>query len=193
MLDRCTAFVIASSDAQTRSLERIAHRLGIESVRPIQSRRAFESDEGVRPVAFFLFDRRLDERLMRSVMAAIRACDIDRVRYAPAMLFVDDCPFEAYLHFVHMGFDDALALPDKRDVLVQRLESQLLAPQLYIRTPTYFGPDRRRFDLAGETDERRGSGDHWHERVTFLRDLDFGIKVLKTQHVFERDGRRPEA
>ncbi len=193
MLERCTAFVIAGNKTQRRSLETIARRLGLETVLPLAPRSALPAIGDLRPISFFLIHHQLDQRLMRLIVDAIRACPIDRVRYAPILLFVDDCLFDEYLNFLHMGFDDALALPDKREMLMQRLKGQLLTPQLYIRTASYFGPDRRRFDLSAEVDQRRGVGEHWHERITFFRDPGYGVTVIRTQHVLERDGRRHEA
>ena len=53
------------------------------------------------------------------------------------------------------GFDDVICLPEKRQILTQRFERQLLTSHLYFRTETYLGPDRRRMERATEVFNRR--------------------------------------
>jgi len=192
MLDRCGAFLVARTDGQTRALEKIAARLGFGTTMPVNSRREFAQSETPHPIDFFLVHHHLNDSLVAAVLRAVRGSEHDRVRFAPIVMFIDDCPFETYLHYVHMGFDDVLALPDKRDLLVQRLEGQLMSPHIYFRTPTYFGPDRRRMDLGDTTDERRGIGKHWHDEIKFVRDPGLGISVVERRSVLESDGHRHE-
>jgi hypothetical protein len=193
MLDRCGAFLVARTEGQTGTLEKIARRLGFGTLIPINSRREFAASETPHPIDFFLVHHHLNDSLVSAVLRAVRASEHERIRFAPIVMFIDDCPFETYLHYVHMGFDDVLALPDKRDILMQRLEGQLMSPHVYFRTQSYFGPDRRRMDLRGATDERRGTGKHWHDEIRFMRDPDNGITVVDQRSVFEHEGHRHEA
>jgi hypothetical protein len=192
MLDRCGAFLVARTEGQTGTLEKIARHLGFGTLIPINSRRDFAASETPHPVDFFLIHHHLNDSLVSAVLRAVRASQHERIRFAPIVMFIEDCPFETYLRYVHMGFDDVLALPDKRDILVQRMEGQLLSPHTYFRTGAYFGPDRRRMDLSGTIDERRGTGKHWHDEIRFMRDPNAGISIVDQRSVFEHDGHRHE-
>lgn len=176
MLNHCGACLVAHSGARSEALALTAHGAGFGSVSLADG-----GLSGREPLLFFLLDGELGDGAIRRTVGAVRAGGLDRVRLAPLVLFINDCPFEQYLHYVHMGLDDVITLPEKGDVLIQRLENQL-GEHLYFRTPTYLGPDRRRFDLMTAGDERRGKGPSDHERVTFLRSALTGIQVLRTLH-----------
>lgn len=181
MLEQCAAYLIARNERHTTALERLARRLGFGHVEPLYSRRTFLPDENQPVLKFFLMYRHMDERLMTTVRDVIRASPDPNIRYAPIVLFAEDCDFESYLRFVKLGFDDVLTLPDKRDMLVKRLEGQINADHIYFETDTYLGPDRRRMEAPGHTDPRRGGEQHSRIRYSIHRTVAGGSSVTRTE------------
>ncbi len=118
---------------------------------------------------------------MVAVRNLIRSSDDPRVRYAPIILFADDCDFEAYTHYIRLGFDDVLTLPDKREMLVARLEHQITGEHVYYQTEDYLGPDRRRMELAGHSDPRRGGEPRSYSRHTIHRSIETGAHAVRSE------------
>ena len=103
---------------------------------------------------------------------------IDDVRYAPVVLFAADGPFEQYLSYIDMGFDDIITLPENATIVEQRLIAQLDTEHTYFETATYFGPDRRRMEVEVPHQFQRSDAPHSHVRHYFARDPRRGIVVL---------------
>jgi hypothetical protein len=181
MLEQCAAYLIARNESHTSALERLAHRLGFHHVEPLFSRKSFHPERHP-ALKFFLMYRNMDEQLMITVRDVIRACSDPNIRFAPIVLFADDCDFESYLRFVKMGFDDVLTLPDKKDLLVKRLESQVNADHTYFETETYLGPDRRRMEAPGHTDPRRGGEQQSRIRHTIHRTVSGGSSATQSEY-----------
>jgi hypothetical protein len=182
MLDQCAAYLIARNESHTKALERLAKRLGFLHVEPLFSRKSFKPIESHPVLKFFLMYRHMDEQLMITVRDVIRACSDPNIRYAPIILFAEDCDFESYLGFVKMGFDDILTLPDKKDMLVKRLESQVNADHTYFETATYLGPDRRRMEAPGHTDPRRGGEQQSRIKHTIHRTVSGGSAATQSEY-----------
>jgi hypothetical protein len=180
MLSHCSAFLIARAGESARSLDLVTREIGFGTVTSAARGQSAEAADTPRPLVFFLMDRQLDDTVMSRTLSAVRQNAARRVCYAPVVLFIEDCPFETYLHYVHMGFDDVITIPEKREILVQRLDNQL-GEHLYFRTPTYLGPDRRRFDLLTTVSDRRGRGPSDHEEITIMRSALTGIEVVRSQ------------
>jgi hypothetical protein len=104
------------------------------------------------------------------------------------IVIADDCSFEKVLSYVRMGFDDVISLPEKRDVLVQRLLAQLHTEHLYVETPNYFGPDRRRMDI--EVNDSRRQGMAGHARFYIRRLPDQGIHIVRHEIYSTEDSER---
>jgi hypothetical protein len=183
-LGQCRAYLIARNGVETASLTTIARRAGFGEVESLSARGHREREDGPR-VNFFIVHRHLKSSVMAGVIRSIRLSSDDQIRFAPVILFAEDGPFETYLHYVYMGFDDIITLPDKQPVLVQRLTGQLLSEQTYFQTREYFGPDRRRMEAPWETDSRRLPDPHSHTRYTFVRVPGAGINIVKTE-IFAR-------
>jgi hypothetical protein len=182
MLDQCAAYLIARNESHTTALERLALRLGFGHVEPLYSRKTFQPDASHPALKFFLMYRHMDERLMTTVRDVIRASSDPNVRFAPIVLFAEECDFESYLRFVKMGFDDVLTLPDKREMLVKRLEGQINADHVYFETDTYLGPDRRRMEAPGHTDPRRGGEQQSRIKHTIHRTVVGGSAAIRTEY-----------
>jgi len=180
MLGHCSAFVIARAGERDRSLELLAREAGFGTVTSTARRQSGEAIGAKRAVAFFLMDGHLDEAAMKHTLVAVRLSPDPGVCFAPVVLFIEDGPFETYIRYVQMGFDDVITIPEKREILIQRLDGQL-GEHVYFRTPTYLGPDRRRFDLLTTPHERRGQGPSDHDQISIVRSAITGISIARTR------------
>ena len=183
-LGQCRALLIARTEAETASLAQIARKTGFGEVQALNARHQYVTDEH-RRISFFIVHRHLNSAMMAAVIRSIRLSSDDQIRFAPVILFAEDGPFETYLKYVHLGYDDIITLPEKQPVLVQRLTGQLWHEQVYFETRDYFGPDRRRMEALWEPDSRRLPDPHSHTRYTFVRLPTVGINVIKTE-IFAR-------
>lgn len=183
-LGQCRAYIIARNGAETASLTTIARRAGFGDIETLSAHGHRVRDDTPH-VSYFIVHRHLKPSMMAAAIRSIRLSSDDQIRFAPVILFAEDGPFETYLHYVHMGFDDIITLPDKQPVLVQRLTGQLLSEQIYFETRDYFGPDRRRMEAPWESDSRRLPDPHSHTRYTFSRVPGAGITISKTE-IFAR-------
>lgn len=178
-LAQCAAYVIARNERDTTALAKLAARFGFGVVEELMSRRAFQPADHHPPLRFFLVYRHMSEDLMIAVRKAIRASSDPGVRLAPIVLFTDECDFETYLRFIKIGFDDVLTLPDKRELLVQRLEQQINSDHTYFETAEYLGPDRRRMEGPRPSDPRR-TGRESYNRLIVHRSVERGSFLTKS-------------
>lgn len=178
MLERCLAHLIARDDAQVHMLERIGARAGFVAMQPLgapqdQVLHAFKLN-------YFLVHHELGPQTLEAVLRSVRASIIDDVRYAPIVLFAEDGPFEQYLSYIDMGFDDIITLPENAAIVEQRLIAQLDTEHMYFETATYFGPDRRRMEVEPPEQFKRQDAPHAHVRHFFERDPRRGIVVVRS-------------
>lgn len=179
MFEKCNAFIVGVTERQNASLAALAHKVGFASVVDAlhQERRlAGSSSQGIN---YFFLHYKVDDFAKKSVISTIRASDSAAVRFAPIVLIIDDCPFETVLSYVQFGFDDVISLPEKADVMAQRLAGQLNMSHLYIETADYLGPDRRRMERSIDRHEMRGKGERSHIRYLIRRNPDAGIEILQ--------------
>ena len=175
-LSACKAIVIGKTAAQVGFLTSLARKCGFAWIE--------EPGTGEIPspkalISFVLVHHKVGDELLGAVVRAIRSGDRE-VRFSPIVVIAEDGDFEVIVHFVHLGVDDVITLPEKRDVLVQRLSGQLWSEQLYVETESYFGPDRRRLEGGAEMDERR-VGMAGHARFIIQRIPDYGTKIVRHQ------------
>jgi len=186
MFEHCRAFVIAANAVETRALELTAHNLGFGEV---ASRLGGSGVAMSRAhLTYFFIDYRLADDELLDVIDAIREERSARLCYSPVILFTDDCPQPTMLKYVRFGFDDVIGLPQSRDQLAERLAEQLGSEQVYVEAKDYLGPDRRRLDHGAEL--RVGISSH--TRVTFVRDVRHGIRVLQREERGHRFRARPD-
>jgi hypothetical protein len=184
-LGQCRAYLIAHSGPETDSLTSIARKAGFGDIKTLSAVGEHTPTDDRPRVNFFIVHRHLKPSMMAGAIRSIRLSSNEQIRFAPVILFAEDGPFEMYLNYVHMGFDDVITLPDKQPLLVQRLTGQLVSEQTYFETRDYFGPDRRRMEAAWEADSRRMPDPHSHTRYTFTRTPGIGIHILRTD-IFAR-------
>lgn len=173
MLSDCNAFIIAPSSAETAQLERMAERVGFGDVASSASPHRL-----VHMLTFFILHYRLSTAAMLRVIDEVRGSDDVETRYAPIILITDDCPVGRLLHYIQLGFDDVIALPEKGEVLESRLSAQLNTDHVYFETDDYLGPDRRRMVLPEHRDDRR-TGVTPFTTLTVRRDAMHGISVQR--------------
>jgi len=175
MLSACKAIVIGTTAAQVRSLVTMARKCGFTRIEDAGS----GVSQPATPVTYLLVHFRVGDAVLDSIVRAVRKGDRN-TRFSPIIVIADDCNFELILHLVDMGVDDVISLPEKRDVLVQRLAGQLWSEQVYVETADYFGPDRRRLEQASHQDERR-AGPAGHALYHIQRIPDFGTRIVRHQ------------
>lgn len=192
MLELCAAYLIARNESHTAALGRLVRRLGFGYVEPLYSRRSFRPEDNHPALKFFLMYRHMDGRLMTMVRKVIRDSSDPNVRFSPIVLFTDECEFETYLGFIKMGFDDVLTLPDKREMLIQRLEGQVNTDHVYFETEDYLGPDRRRMEAPGHTDPRRDGVPRSYTRHTIHRTVAGGSSSIHRELIVHTAVHRAE-
>ena len=186
MLSACKAILIGRNELQTRTLLAVATKVGFAIIE------APESGDIPTPrtlISFVLVHEDVGDDLLRAVIKAIRNGD-KNVRFSPIIVLGNDCPFETVLQFIHLGVDDVISLPEKREVLIQRFAQQLWSEHAYFETADYFGPDRRRFETAGDG---RRTGLAAHARYDIQRLPDVGIRILRHEMFSHRSGPSPAA
>mgnify|MGYP001119831010 CR=1 FL=1 len=189
MLSRCRAFVVAQTEAQNRSLMRLAERAGFGLIGTAFGRHAVAVEGERSEIVFFFVHYMLPDSAMTAIIRRIRQSANDAVRFAPIFLVIQDCPYETILKYVRLGYDDVIVLPEKREALVGRILAQLNCEQLYFETGDYLGPDRRRMDYAESPVDPRRRPETPHTRLHINRTIEEGARVLR----FEIVGKRPDA
>ena len=153
----------------------LARRCGFGRIRALGT--AGDGGETSR-ISFVLVHYLLGDALLGGILRAIRTSG-DLVRFSPVIVITDDCPFEMILAYVEMGLDDVISLPEKKEILIQRFATQIATDHLYIETPGYFGPDRRR--MKSQLVDSRRKGMDGHVRFHFVRNPSSGIEILRHQ------------
>jgi hypothetical protein len=159
-------------------LERIGRRAGFVELQPLGG--GTSSGPSSRKLNYFLTHHELGAETLMAVLRSVRSSIIDDVRFAPVVLFAADGPFEQYLEYIEMGFDDVITLPEKAKIVEQRLIAQLDTEHVYFETSTYFGPDRRRMEVEAPSEHKRATMPHSHVRHYFRRDPQRGIVLARS-------------
>jgi PleD family two-component response regulator len=181
MLSQCRAYVVAQTSVQNRSLVTLASRAGFGSVASALDGQPLLSGTSSSELVFFFLHYRLTDEAKRAVIERLRASVEDTVRFAPILLIIDDQPFETFLRYVQFGFDDIITLPEKQQILVDRLMGQLNADHLYVQSEDYLGPDRRRMEVGTAAGPSRREADTPHVRLTIHRSPDHGVQVRRRE------------
>jgi two-component system, chemotaxis family, chemotaxis protein CheY len=89
----------------------------------------------------------------------IRQADTSANPYAPVIMVSGYAERRRVMEAREAGVNEFLVKPISAKTLYQRIVSVVLQPRPYVKTKTFFGPDRRRIpDTNYHGDERRGSG-----------------------------------
>ncbi len=90
------------------------------------------------------------------VVRRIRKSPIERVAFMPVIMMTGHTERDNIEHARDVGVTEFLAKPFTAHTLYQRLAALIEEPRPFVRTRTYFGPDRRRRgEGPGEAGERR--------------------------------------
>ena len=176
MLSACKAVVIGKTATQIRFLRSFADRCGFGLV---EEPATGDIPSAKTRISYVLVHHKVGDGLLRAVTRAIRGGSRE-VCFSPIVVIADDCTVDRIVHFVDLGVDDVITLPEKRDVLVQRLCGQLWAEHHKIETEDYFGPDRRRLETKTHIDDRR-LGVASYARFVIQRIPEHGTKVVRHQ------------
>jgi hypothetical protein len=182
-LEQCCACVVADTDAQRLTLERIARRTGFVRIGAVFNRLEAPASRAA-PVPFFFFHYRLSEERLRSAMSELRSFVDENRRFSPAIIVVGECSYPEVVQFVNLGFDDIVVLPEAAAVLQKRFVAQLDAQITYFETGTYLGPDRRRLRREPRPEFDRPSQKSRHVRYLINRSARAGIRLLRREVIF---------
>ncbi|MCP8885428.1 hypothetical protein NIM87_18130 [Devosia sp. XJ19-1] len=177
-LSRCSAVVVGHA-GESRSLIDIAHRLCFGSVQELNEQPDIRRPEF--QVTYFLVNQKLSDQTKSQLVRRLRRSPSTKIRCAPIVAIGTDVDFEVVLDHIGMGFDDFISLPERLDLVKDRLINQLDQTHIYIETATYFGPDRRRMEAPDFTNEQRRSIPHSHTRMEIRRRPDTGVEILRRQ------------
>lgn len=181
MLTRSRALILADTPARAHSLSRFAHHVGFVEVSP--PARSLASLAPEVPVFFFMHDE-MDEALQQASIEWVRGHEQPVIRFAPIIVIAGDIQFEAILKYVRMGCDDIISVPDDREELVSRVQSQLKQAHVYIETETYLGPDRRRMELpAAQPGVNRRGLSTLHTRMIIRRAPGHGAFIVSSEQL----------
>lgn len=181
MLERCHVYVVGRDEEHDYSLAQTAGTLGFTSVSRLFRKGVPRVDEARTRLSFFLVHHLLEDQALRSVIATVRRSQSDLIRFAPLMMLLDDGPFELVLRYIRLGFDDIIALPERRELVASRFCTQLDQEFTYFETPSYLGPDRRRMEMPSDPRDERRTDQHPFTRYTVIRNADKGVRVLRKE------------
>jgi hypothetical protein len=139
-LQFCSA-VVVGYEGDSRNLVQLARKAGFGSVQELN-----EAPEIKRPefaLTYFLINHQLSDETKGRLL---RRSPSSQMRYAPIIGIGGDVAFEVVMRHIELGFDDFICLPEKVEIVANRLLNQLEQSHVYIETATYFGPDRRRME-----------------------------------------------
>ncbi|MET3924115.1 hypothetical protein ABIE28_000224 [Devosia sp. 2618] len=175
----CAAIIIAPNASCSNELLSLAGRVGFGAA--VDHDRTVGLDPDLQP--YFVMHYAISDTAKASLLCSIRQSSVTKVQYAPIVVIMPDGPFEQTIHYIKMGFDDVISLPEKPRILSTRLAGQVWQDRLYIETEDYLGPDRRRMDLMPHESQNRRQGGSKHARITFVREPGAGIRILNRQLV----------
>lgn len=130
-----------------------------------------------RTLPFYLIHNGVADHVKMRLLRGLRATEEPRRRYAPIICIIPQGPRHQMVPQVEMGFDEVLFLSDALGEINKAMTGQLGRELLYIESPQYFGPDRRRLERISRGDPRRVPGGTEHRRIQVLRDPERGIRA----------------
>lgn len=143
-------------------------RLVVTMLRAMGARQVYEAKDSHRaldllerkPVDIALVDWMLDDGSGRTgldVVRRIRASPLENVAFMPVVMMTGHTEKDNIEHARDVGVTEFLAKPFTAHTLYQRLAILIEEPRPFVRTRSYFGPDRRR-----RTEGPRDEGERRH-------------------------------
>lgn len=91
---------------------------------------------------------------------AIRNLDTSSSPYTAIIMMSGFCERSKVIKARDAGVTEFLAKPMSAQHLYERIENCIANPRQFVRTKSFFGPDRRRFSFPGFTGELQRQSDH---------------------------------
>jgi hypothetical protein len=171
-LTLCDAVLVAYDPPSEALLSQLAIAVGFRSR---SSTLDSQAEQVPAKVKFFLVHEDIADNTKSRLLRSIRGASSDDMKFSPVVIIANDCSFEDAMKFVAMGFDDVVSLPEHVDVLRERLLRQVTGTVLYVQSPGYLGPDRRRLEAPDKSTRKRGEFDH--SVLTLRRDPVLGTTI----------------
>jgi len=180
VLAHCAAIALAHDEFDSEALIDIGRKVGFGAVADFSH--FAHNDWHAHPLLYFLVHHGIGVAAKRALLDKVRHASSVNICFAPVVLFLQNAAEDEMLHYVEMGFDDVISLPEDSLVLSMRLARQIGHEHHYIETRTYLGPDRRRMEPAGHIHPER-TGEHDYTSLTLLRSPETGVHILRRQLV----------
>ena len=169
----CAALIFAPDGRSFDQMATLARNLGFGHVLEYTKLNAVPP----KTLPFFLIHNGIAAHLKQRLLRGLRSTDELRRKYAPIICLIPQGPRHQMVPQVEMGFDEVLFLSDPVAEIGKALLAQLGREVLYIESPQYFGPDRRRLERVSRGDPRRVPGGTEHRRIQVVRDPHRGIRA----------------
>lgn len=175
ILQSCAAIIFAADAPGSDALAGTALKLGFGQAQDYMRL----ADVPPKLLHFYIVHGALPDAAKLRLIRAIRTAPEYKRKYAPIVCALASGPRHLIVPLVDMGFDEVLFLSDPDNVLAQKLREQLLRDLLFIESPNYFGPDRRRIELVDRGDTRRKAGANasGFRKINVVRDPATGISA----------------
>lgn len=167
-----------SEDTLTEPLR----RAGLKTIVPVPSLEAFrQAFAPARVNIALLLVPGTDVDQLKPYFVFARTHAMANVRAAPIVTVSTTITERMVKSLLNFGADDILVWPMDDGSLASRLRRTITHPLDYFRTPTYFGPDRRRalVPQQGREQERRIEAPPNVFRVTVVRDPATGCRIME--------------
>lgn len=162
---QCKAVTFASGHATTDLMRELGKKLGFGETIDYPK---FAENES-KGLNFFLVHGSIPNDNKQRLLRALRSHPEPIRRFAPVVCVLSGGPRHQVVPLVEMGFDEVLFLVDSIESMRAKLNAQLNHRLMYVQTPKYFGPDRRRIELVDRNDPRRKYGGSAFRRIMVVR------------------------
>lgn len=156
-LEEVCILIVDDSRNMRELLVAMMHGLGFSNIHT--------ATDGV-DALFKLSDLKCDILLTDSTMDPMDGCELARrlrhdpkspLRHVPIIMVSGFTDLENVIAAREAGVNEFIAKPVSAKALAARIEAVIHRPRPFVRTATFYGPDRRRRTEAFHGDERRGT------------------------------------
>jgi len=116
---------------------------------------AAQQSADIKNVDIILTDWMMPDGSGTELIRWVRNHKKDQIRFMPILLITAFASEEAITEARNNGANEALVKPVSGEKLASRILSVINKPRPFIKTPDFFGPDRRRKDKAIKGEDRR--------------------------------------
>jgi two-component system, chemotaxis family, chemotaxis protein CheY len=153
---RLQALIVDDNENMRALLKRILTRIGVASVEFPDGSAALAAVPGIRP-DLILTDLTMAPMDGLTFARTLRASPNDQIRLIPIIMITGHTEKHHIEAARDHGVNEILAKPITIAALMQRIEQIIYRPRPYVRTQSFFGPDRRRHQkvIAAGFDRRK--------------------------------------